>query len=80
MHKQRTTCLSPYPHPRGSSADFGNRGLELGIICGPRRNQAAKPKPRACHLIQLTAKGRTNVTDLLMGGEADTEKLTKVAA
>ncbi len=21
----QATCLSPYPHPKGSSADFGNR-------------------------------------------------------
>jgi len=71
-----TTCLSPYLHPRGSSEDFGSRRLEQGAICRPRRNQGTKPKQRACHLIQLTPKGRTIVTALLAARKADTEQLT----
>ncbi|NLH72191.1 MAG: hypothetical protein GX456_03980 [Verrucomicrobia bacterium] len=46
-----TTCLSPYRHPRGSSADFGNCGLEQGTICSSWRYQGATPKQRACHSI-----------------------------
>ena len=38
------------------------------------------PKQRACHVIQLTSKGRTVVTALLAAREADTEKLSKLAA
>ncbi|NLH71923.1 MAG: hypothetical protein GX456_02585 [Verrucomicrobia bacterium] len=74
------TCLSPYLHARGSHTDLGNRGFEQAAICGPRRNQRAKPKLRACHLIQLTPKGRTIVTALLASREADTEKLTELVA
>ncbi|HOK78324.1 MAG TPA: hypothetical protein PLW35_11460, partial [Verrucomicrobiota bacterium] len=76
----KTTCLSPYRHPRGSSTDFGNRGLEQGTVRGPRRNQGAKPKQRACHLIRLARIGRIAVTALLTAREADTEKETKLAA
>jgi len=75
----QTTCLSPYRYPRGSSTDFGKRGFEQEAICGPGRNQSAKPKQRACHFIRLTHKGRTVVTALLAAREADTEKLTKLA-
>jgi len=75
----QTTCLSPYRRPSGSSADFGNRGLEQEAICGQRRNPGARAKLRACHFIQLTPKGPTVVTALMAAGEADTDKLTKLA-
>ncbi|NLH72346.1 MAG: hypothetical protein GX456_04765 [Verrucomicrobia bacterium] len=76
----QTTCLSPYRHPRGSSAGFGNRGLEQGAISRPRQNPGSKPKQRACHFIRCTPKGRTVVAALLAAREADTEKVTKLAA
>ncbi|HOK77079.1 MAG TPA: hypothetical protein PLW35_05080 [Verrucomicrobiota bacterium] len=40
----QTTCLSPYRHPRGTSADFGNRGSAQGTICSACRNPGARPK------------------------------------
>jgi len=76
----QTTCLSPYLHARGSSTDFGNRGLKQGTICGPRRNPGATPKQRACHFIQLTPKDRAVVTALLAAREGDTETLKELAA
>jgi len=56
----QTTCLSPYRHPSGSSADFGSRRLKQGTICGPRRDHGAKPKQRACHFtcVVLDMRGR----------------------
>ncbi|MDH7504506.1 MAG: hypothetical protein QHJ82_17585, partial [Verrucomicrobiota bacterium] len=73
-------CLSPYRHPMGSSADFGNDGLQQGTICPPPHNQGTKPKQSAWHFIQLTSEHRAVVSALLAAKETDTEKLTELAA
>ncbi len=84
----QATCLEPYRHdvqnkvpvPISASAGFLQRLRQPPIgtrgNLGSCRDQGAKPKLRACHLIQLTAKGRTIVTALLTAREADTEKLS----
>ncbi|HOK78911.1 MAG TPA: hypothetical protein PLW35_14465, partial [Verrucomicrobiota bacterium] len=74
MHKQRA-C--PHISIPGFFHRLRQRGSEQLSICGPRRHQGAKPKLRACHLIQLTPKGPPIVTALLTAREADTQELTK---
>ncbi|NLH72257.1 MAG: hypothetical protein GX456_04315 [Verrucomicrobia bacterium] len=72
------------PVPISASVGFLDRlrqpRLQQGTICGPRHNQRAKPKQRACHFIRLTPKGRAVVTALLAARKTDTQKQTKLAA
>ncbi|HOK78944.1 MAG TPA: hypothetical protein PLW35_14635 [Verrucomicrobiota bacterium] len=76
----KTTCLSPYRHPRGSTTDFGSRRLKQGTICGPRHNQGTNPNYEPVTLYRLAPKRGAVVTALLAARQWVMEKLTKLAA
>jgi len=75
----QTMCLSPYRRPTASSTDFASRRLEQGTIYGPRRNHGHNPNNEPVTL-STAPKHRAVVIALLAAREADTGKLTELAA
>lgn len=68
-----------YPAPAGAK-EQRRRAARVTRLLALLRAHGILRKVTGTHRYQLTAKGRTVVTALLTAREADTEKLTKLAA
>ena len=73
----RNRDLRPHLYPAPAGAKEHRRVTRLLALL---RAHGILRKVTGTHRYQLTAKGRTVVTALLTAREADTEKLTKLAA